>query len=193
MPLSENSIQLFTSIKQWVQPTFEAIGKRMDDFDVRLKAIPQPQKGDKGDPGESIQGEPGPAGENGVSVVDINVVGDSLRLKLNDDAEKEVKLLMPAGPKGEPGKDADMQAIFETVRNEVASAVSAIPPAQAGKDADPEFIRSEVARAVSEIPKAKDGEPGKNGDNADPELVRLEVRNQFEAMCDEFCEGLAVD
>ena len=61
-------------------------------------------------------------------------------------------------PPAEAGKDADP----ELIKQMVADAVAALPPAEKGKDADPvdmaAQIAEEVQRAVAALPVAKDGQ-----------------------------------
>lgn len=77
----------------------------------------------------------------------------------------------PAAEKGDPGKDADLEAIGELVATEVTKAVAAIPKARDGKDAagivealknDGELVLTlEDGRLVRT--GIRDGEPGKPG------------------------------
>jgi hypothetical protein len=90
----------------------------------------------------------------------------------------------------------------DEVRRMVDEAVAKVPPAPAGKDADPELIAELVRAAVAELPAPKDGAPGasvtveelaplvaaevgkavaslpapRDGKDADPELVAELVR-----------------
>jgi hypothetical protein len=63
----------------------------------------------------------------------------------------------------------------ETIRALVAAAVAEVPPAPAGKDADPAEMARLVDEAVARLPPAKDGEPGKD---IDPEVVRQMIADQ---------------
>lgn len=62
-------------------------------------------------------------------------------------------------------KAPDPDEVARLVREEVEKQVSAIPPAAAGKDADPAVIAKMVEEAVAAIPKPE------NGKDADPELI----------------------
>lgn len=97
--------------------------------------------------------------------------------------DKAVADAVSALPPPVAGKDADMDAVRQFIREEVANipvpkdgetpsderlreiagpiiaeTVAALPPAQPGKDADPAEIRRMVEEAVSAIPVPKDGE-----------------------------------
>ncbi|MCS8058073.1 hypothetical protein N0406_03560 [Pseudomonas aeruginosa] len=88
----------------------------------------------------------------------------SLREQLLEKAVDEdsiVEKLFKAVPKpkdGEPGKDADMEAL----KSHLEELVKAIPAPQDGQSVTVEdvapLIREEVAKAVAEVPPAKDGE-----------------------------------
>lgn len=84
---------------------------------------------------------------------------------------------LPRPKDGDPGKSVTVDDVAPMIRAEidkaaeklgklipkaVQDAVSTIPPAPAGKDADPAVIQRMVDEAVAKIPPAKDGEPGKS-------------------------------
>lgn len=76
----------------------------------------------------------------------------------------------PRGPQGEAGTSVTIDDVAPLVQAEVARAVSAIPPAAPGKDADPALIaalvQAEVTHAVAALPVPKDGTHGKDADPA---------------------------
>ena len=108
------------------------------------------------------------------------------------------------GDPGEPGKDADMDAVRELVAAAKAEAkaelnacldafgarLEAIPapqkgdPGEPGRDVDmdavSELISIEVKEQVSKIPPAKDGAHGKDGQSVHPDTVTLMVREAAE-------------
>ena len=95
MPISDRAVDIFSSLKQWIEPSFEAIGRRLDELDARLKAIPAGAKGDTGadgapgkDGADGSSGEPGPQGEPG-----------------KDGAPGMQGEAGPAGAPGQDGKD----------------------------------------------------------------------------------------
>lgn len=69
-------------------------------------------------------------------------------------------------PKPQDGKDLTAADALPLIESEVAKAVAALPPAAAGKDADPDVVRAIVAEAVAALPPARDGK------DADPEAIR---------------------
>lgn len=210
--LSESAIGLFTSIKEWIQPTLEQVGKRLDEFDARLKAVPAGAKG-----------EPGANGKD----VDPETVRQAITTAVADVVATWPPA--PAGKDGAPGKDVDPEVVQQLVKAAVVEAVAALPaPAAgpAGKDADPEFVRLVVEKAVAGIepvpgpqgpvglkgdpgaagepgqqgPAGPAGEPGASGatgpsgpsgKDADPALVAAEVEKQFASMAETLIEGLA--
>ena len=92
-----------------------------------------------------------------------------------------------APQQGEPGKDADAQAIAKEVLEQVTKVLEAIPAPKDGingadgKDGtsvDPEQVKAWIDAKVAEIPvpqNGKDGTDGTNGKDADPEFIRSEV------------------
>lgn len=102
--------------------------------------------------------------------LEIGKLTDTIVARVMLDVERRIKEI-PAGPKGEAGKDAEPVAAAEVVA-EVLARIPAPRDGEPGKDADPEVIRvlvlAEVERAVAAIPKPKDGEPGRPGKDAEP-------------------------
>lgn len=143
--------------------------------------------------------------------------------------DKAVTTIPPAAP----GKDADMDAVHQMIADEVskialpkdgetpshhllrelmapiiAASVEALPPAEPGKDADPDEIKRMVSEAVAAIPPAKDGDtptadairavveevvkeavealppatPGKPGTSVEPEEIRAMVEQAVAAI-----------
>jgi hypothetical protein len=101
---------------------------------------------------------------------------EDLLAQFTRQAEAAAKLAatsaVAALPPPAAGKDADP----ELVRHLVADAVAALPPPAAGKDADPELVRQLVAEAVAALPPPADGK------DADPELVRQLVADAVAAL-----------
>jgi hypothetical protein len=75
---------------------------------------------------------------------------------------------------GLDGKSVDPEEVRRLVDDQVASAVAEIPPAEPGKDADPELIAEMVAAEVAKLPPAEPGKP------VDPEEVRELVAAEVE-------------
>jgi len=94
MPLADSSIQLFSSIRTWIEPTLKAIGARLEEFDARLTAIPAGLQGPIGPSGkDGSPGEPGPAGKD----LDPLIVTQLI--------ETRVALAVSAIPPAPAGKD----------------------------------------------------------------------------------------
>lgn len=82
------------------------------------------------------------------------------------------------GKDGEPGKDADNEAILKALSERLQEMVDAIPKpkdGENGKDADPATIKALAAEAMAALPKPKDGKDGENGKDADPAVLRKMV------------------
>lgn len=95
-----------------------------------------------------------------------SVTVDDVEPVLRDMVEAAVARI-PAPKDGEPGKDG-ASVDLELVRQWIADAVALIPPAPAGKDADPEMVASlvgeKVREAVDALPPPEKGEKGDKGD-----------------------------
>lgn len=65
-----------------------------------------------------------------------------------DDIKALVDEAVSALPPAAPGKDADPIEVAEIVKAEVEAQVKALPPAPAGKDADPVEVEAKIAEAV---------------------------------------------
>lgn len=87
------------------------------------------------------------------------------------DAEAAARAAVDGWARPQDGKSVDM----DEVRALVSEAVASLPPAPAGRDADPaeveRLIADHVERAVAALPAPKDGEPGKDVDQA--EVARM--------------------
>jgi hypothetical protein len=83
-------------------------------------------------------------------------------------AQEAVATAVAALPPAPAGKDADPDEIERLVM----AAIAALPPAENGKDADPELIRSMVAEEVARLPEAP---AGKDADMAEVERLIAEA------------------
>lgn len=94
---------------------------------------------------------------------------------------------IPRPRDGEPGRDADMAAVVESIAEEVARAVSALPPPAPAKDVDltvlDALVANHVAAAVIALPRPRDGEPGRDVDMAAvTETIAEEVARAVSAL-----------
>lgn len=192
MPISETSIKIFSDLKAFVEPALESVGKRLDEFDARLKSIPAGAKGIDGkdaDP-EVIRLEVAravaelPKPRDGTNGIDGKDVDPAFVQQLVLDAVAKVERIQgpigepgpiglqgpigPSGGEGTPGRDVDPALVTQLIEKHVALAVAAIPPAAPGND----------------------GEPGRD---FDPALMASEIEKQFATMAAEFVEGLNDD
>lgn len=87
-----------------------------------------------------------------------SVTIDDIAPMVRDEVSRAVRDL-PAPP--EP---VDMASIERFVADRVSVAVAMIPPAPAGKDADPVVLQAMVAAEVAKLPRPKDGESVSIGD-----------------------------
>ncbi len=178
--------------------TVSGFSARLDSLEQRLKEMPDPPKGDKGDTGERGRD------------VDMDVVQAMVDGFLSN---------IPIPKDGIDGKDAepvDVDSLVELISSEVKSEVAKIPPpkdgidgkdgesivgpagtdGRDGKDADPieiaRLVTAEVQKAVSALPRpidGKDGASGRDGKDAEPIhpdtialLVTEEVRRVMAAI-----------
>lgn len=95
------------------------------------------ERGEKGEPGPAgDRGEPGEKGEDGksVSLDEVRSMLDELVSKHVNDAVTKAVSSIPAPKDGEPGKDADQEAIRASVMAEVMKAFNEIPRPLDGRD-----------------------------------------------------------
>lgn len=93
----------------------------------------------------------------------------------------------PPGRPGDRGADADMDLVRSMVNEAVAVAIAALPPAPAGKDADPEQIAEAVAAEVAKIP------PAPAGKDADMDVVRSTIEDLVAAIPADRTDYAALD
>ena len=148
MPISNRAVDIFSSLRQWIEPALEAVGRRLDQFEVRLAAIPAGAKGDTGadgapgkDGAAGSPGEPGPQGESG-----------------KDGAPGMQGEAGPAGTPGQDGKDG--------------------APGAAGRDGLPgqPGIAGRAGADGAPGKDGKDGAPGKDGAGVEDFALELNGR-----------------
>lgn len=100
-----------------------------------------------------------------------SVTLDDVAPLIRDEVARSVSLI----PTPRDGVDG-VSVSRDDVLSMVLEAVATIPPAPAGRDADPELVRQMVAAAVAEIPPAQ---PGKD---ADPAVIAEMVREAVDAI-----------
>lgn len=115
-----------------------------------------------------------PAPKDGTSVT-----VDDVRPLIQEEVTKAVGHIERV--KGDPGADADPEAIAATVLEQVRKEMPAPVKGEPGADADPEFIREEVRKQVAEIkiPEPIKGDPGEKGADADMDVVKAMVTDLF--------------
>jgi len=148
--LSAYAERVVVAVKNYVRQAHDGLALRMDALEAQLKTLPVPAKGDKGDSGESIRGEPGPAGKDADPEVVLAMIVSEI--------SKAVAAMPPVqkGDKGDPGAEVDPVRLQFMVDEATARA---------------------IGTAVSLIPKAKDGDPGKDGTSVHPDTIALMVRD----------------
>lgn len=160
-------------------------GKSIDIEVVRgmvqteVAAIPRPENGKDADPAAviaaakaAIEALPKPAdGKDAdpefVKALVADAVAELPRVPTIEDLAPVIAEAVKAieVPVVSIEKAPEPEEVVRLVRDEVEKQVAAIPPAAAGKDADPTEIAKMVERAVAAIPKPD------NGKDVDPELV----------------------
>lgn len=211
------AVTLLDSVRSWVEPAFASVNDRLDQFEVRLKAIPAGADGKDGKDGERWQdGERGQDGRDADpefirTEIDRQIVDVAERTRANLATMLETSLAaLPKAKDGAPGKDAEPihpDTIARMVNESLRLALKEIPAPKDGKDADPAYIdrlvSAAVISAVAEIPRPKDGERGLDGRDADPQFIRSEIakalaendsaeidNSDFVDMADELLRGL---
>lgn len=149
MNTKEAATVLVGELKRLAGPMFEKLaGELRAELDERIKALPPPEPGKKGEPGRD--GKDAPTSEEIQSLIAREVAAAAPPI-----VERLVAEMPPAEPgkKGDPGRDAPtLDELRETIVGEVGivapeilrGLVAALPPAQPGE-------------------KGKRGEPGKDG------------------------------
>lgn len=112
-------------------------------------------------------------------------VRDAVNMALPGLVAAAVGEALSALPPPEPGKDADP----EVIRQMVGEAVAALPIPEAGKDADPEVVRQMIADEVANLPTP---EPGKDADPADVARLVTETVERTLASWDKPQDGASV-
>jgi hypothetical protein len=98
------------AVKEHIAEVVAGISFRLDDIDRRLRAIPEPLRGEKGDPGE--RGPEGPPGRDGIDGLQgpKGDPGESIRGEKGDQGEPGVSIVGiqgEVGPPGPPGRDGE--------------------------------------------------------------------------------------
>jgi len=149
------AVTLLDEVKEWVAPAFEKVRARLDSMDAAIKAIPA---GAKGDPGESIKGDPGKDADDDAILSRLEKLWFNAYAGINEknkaESREQIRLLfeeLPVPKNGENGKDAevDYDRIGVAIKEVVEVAVAEIPKPVNGKDADPELIKQLVAAEVA--------------------------------------------
>lgn len=147
-------------IKEHVSGALRAVSARIDDLDARLRAMPEPLKGEKGDPGEpgrSIEGPPGPLGPPGAP----GSPGESIKGDPGD--------VGPVGPPGAQGLKGDPGESVRGERGESGPEGPVGPPGPPGvaeKGERGERGEPGVAGPAGEIGPA--GPAGGRGERGEP-------------------------
>jgi len=121
---------------------------RIDDIESQIKSLPKPEKGEKGDRGESIKGDRGDRGES--------IKGEPGKDAEPVDIEKIIKAVVaqiPVPKNGEPGKNG------ESIKGDP------------GKDAPAVDEEALATKILSKIPIPKDGTPGKDAPLIDQDAL----------------------
>lgn len=166
--LSAFSAAVVTAVKSYVAKSEDALAKRIVELEAQLKALPVPQKGDKGD---SIKGDPGKDADPEV-----------MRAMIVAEVARAVAALPPAkqGDPGAPGKDIDPADVNSAIDAAVALRVAALPSAKQGEpgkdgasvhpDTIALMVRDAADKVVAAMPKPKDGRDGFSLDDFDATL-----------------------
>jgi hypothetical protein len=159
--------EIFKSVESYLGRSLAPITEKLRDLSEKLSKIetkPGPQglpgkdgesiKGEKGEPGESIVGAPGPAGPQG----ERGPAGESIKGDKGDPGESIVGPPGPAGPAGPTGPAGD------SIKGDKGD------PGLNGESIHPDtfqlMVRTEVEKAIAAIPKAENGRNGEHGRDA---------------------------
>jgi hypothetical protein len=141
--ITEIGDRLIASVKQYVGDAVAGIGKRLDEFDARIKSIPHGPAGKDGRDGKDADPE---LVRTVVSETFPGMV-ERVQAGLEQRIDKAVSLI-PVPKDGTPGRDG--------------------VDGKNGADADPALIEIAVQKAVSLIPVPKDGKDGIPGIDGAP-------------------------
>jgi hypothetical protein len=170
--LAPYAARVVAAVKSYVSKAEAAMTARLDALEVRLTAMPAPERGEPGAPGKDADME---------AVCELVTAAKAeAKVELNaclDALEQRLKAI-PAPQKGDqgapgtPGRDVDMDAVSELISIEVKEQVAKIPPAKdgaTGKDGQsvhPDtltlMVREAAEKVAAALPKPKDGRDGFN-------------------------------
>jgi hypothetical protein len=163
------------AVRSFLEQEVDPLLARIDALEKQLAAMPAPKDGVDGksvtlddvaplitsEVEKAIAAIPMPKdGENGANGQDgaSFTAEDAAPIIAEEVAKVFAGIRQPEdGRDGKDGKDADP----ELMKAMIAEAVAALPPAEKGKDADPEetaaLVQGEVKRAVASLPVPQDG------------------------------------
>lgn len=129
--------QVVEAAKGMVERATIAIGRRVDALEVKIGALPAPEKGDRGEKGEP--GENGARGEDGSAGKDADT--NSILKEVVERIDEWLRNHPPKngidganGKDGRDGEDADLQAVRTFIELEVEKRIALIPQAKNGED-----------------------------------------------------------
>ena len=123
----------FDAIKEYVSGALLSLSQKVKELETQIQSIPQPIKGEMGEPGpkgESIVGPPGPAGKDGKDGADGHDGKDGRDGKDGKDGES---IIGPRGEKGDPGNSVVGPEGPVGPRGEKGEAIAG-PPGKDGAD-----------------------------------------------------------
>ena len=161
--------QVVQTVRDFVSRSLGPLSRQISELEDRIKAIPAPEKGDRGERGD--------AGKEGLSAYEVAVSRgfsgsqadwlDSLRGKSAEPVDVELVIAevvakIPAPKDGSDGRDGKDAEPVDTKRI-VAEVVGLIPKPNDGRDGKDADEASIVAKVLESIPVPKDGNPGRDG------------------------------
>lgn len=141
--------EIVEAVKAYVASIEAPLREEIAALQRRLDALPQPADGKDADPAV-------------VAAMVAAAVADIPPAAPGKDADLEAVRAMIAEaiaalPAPQEGKSVTAEELTPLIAEEARKAAAELPPAPAGKDADPDVTRALVAEAVAALPKPQDG------------------------------------
>lgn len=170
--------KMIEAVKGFVARSELAIGHRLDELEGKVKAIPEPLKGD---PGKDADPK-----EVATMVVCGLATGDSFSPTMIEALHKNIAARVPPPSNGKNGLNAYEVAVSLGFEGTVHDWMKSLDgkPGDPGKSVTPDEVlpalKADLQKAVESIPVPKDGEDGKDGKSvtADDVLPALNAELQ---------------
>lgn len=182
MDLQQAFDEGFDALKGYVDRSFDAFQRRIEDIEQRLAALPNPRAGvdgKDGHPGErgadGSPGQPGPPGKDAEPEAVAAILFEGIISKrLNELLSAEIEKAVAALPRPADGRSPTADELAPLINEAVQRAASAIPVPKDGKDGlnAVRFLRDEKGNLVVTMSDGSVIELGPiNGKDADENAI----------------------